>query len=615
MTGAEPVLPRPFPNPLQASTIDHVRPPSSSKAVPIAAAVMAAKIVTSLPRLHDHLGDSRSVVLAVVTWGTVAAFLVIGLVLFRTAVPAANAWACLLVAGATIPGELTNPVYAGWWLTPIGYVLEQLYLPAAVALTLRYPQARLSRADRRGVILIAVAAAGLRLPQVFTAGHTRDGFSPPPGWPVLVRSDLVHDWLLFRGSLVLTTAGLVWASSRLVRTVLTSRGVARQSHVPVTVVGLFAAGAAAVTQLTWLRSDWSTLSWAPAMVRDLSALAIPVALMGDLLRRRAAFAAVGDLVVAAAQSGDRVALRDALSEALADPSVEVWFAAASAQWRDVHGRPAPMPDPEPGRRLELATDRAGEPLCAVAVDPRVVVDEALIQSALRAVRLGMENDRLRGQLLAQMAELESSRERIVEAGAAERRRVERDLHDGAQQQLLAVAASLSVAGLTQDPAQVRDAVTGARAQLMEALAELRRLARGIHPAALSQGGLSAALPGLGETTQVPTRVSLAPAVRDRRFRPAVEATVYYVVAEALTNVVRHAEAAQAEVTVDLCDGPRLVVTVQDDGRGGAVLRPDGGLAGLRDRIQALGGTLDVAPGPHDRGTAIRAEVPSGGPVP
>jgi signal transduction histidine kinase len=310
-------------------------------------------------------------------------------------------------------------------------------------------------------------------------------------------------------------------------------------------------------------------------------------------------------------------LREALAEALADPSVDVWFAAGPGVWVQDDGERRSLPPTPPGRRVEQVLDARGQPLCAIGVEPRAVHDEQLFQAALRATGLGLENDRLRAQLLLRMAEVEDSRERIVEAAASERRRVERDLHDGAQQQLLAVAASLARAGLVEDPTQVREAVSGARTQLVEALAELRRLARGIHPAALSQGGLEAALPGLAETAAIPTRVVLCEGMRGRRFKTAVESTTYYVVAEALTNVVRHAQATRAEVTIDLRDGdgspaqPCLVVTVSDDGRGGVIVRPDGGLAGLRDRIQALGGTLGVDGGVDGRGTTIRAQVPVG----
>ena len=146
----------------------------------LALAVMAAKVALSLPRFGD---SSLAAVLIVITWATVAAFLVIGLVLFRTSVPPANAWACIAVAAATVPGDLAEPFYAHWWLTPLGYVLEQLYLAAAVALVLRYPADRLQHRDRVAVALIAVAAVGLRIPLIFTAGHLNDGFHRPPGWP------------------------------------------------------------------------------------------------------------------------------------------------------------------------------------------------------------------------------------------------------------------------------------------------------------------------------------------------------------------------------------------------------------------------------------------------
>jgi signal transduction histidine kinase len=590
-------------------------PPRS--ALVAAVVIMIAKMTGSLPRL-----EQETAALVVITWATVAAFLVVGLLLFGTGVPRANAWACLAVAASTVPGDLAEEYYAKWWLTPVGYTLEQLYLPAAVALVIRYPRARLQRTDRALVAFLVLSAVVLRLPQIFTAGQDTGGFVAPAGWPVLVRSDVLHDWVLLRGSLVLTTVGLAVAAVRLLRRAVTARGLERQSILGICAVGTLTALFAALAQLSWLSPETSTWSWIPAMVRDLSAVALPAALLGDLLRRRAAGSAVAVRVIGAAQSGVPGRLRAALAESLVDPSVQVWLPSATPGWVRWDGERVAVLPVHPHRRLEVVRDASGDELCAVSVDRRAVQDEEVFHSALRAVRLGLENDRLRAEILARMAELERSRERIVEAAAAERRQVERDLHDGAQQQLLAVAASLARVGLIEDPERMREAVGGARTQLALALAELRRLARGIHPAVLSQGGLAAALPGLGETATVPTQVLLGESVVGRRLRSSVELTAYFVVAEALTNVARYAHAGAVEVRVDLVGAPdpalagvngaaaaKLTVTVTDDGVGGARLRPGGGLTGLSDRVQALGGTLTVGEGGGGRGTTVRAELP------
>jgi PAS domain S-box-containing protein len=203
------------------------------------------------------------------------------------------------------------------------------------------------------------------------------------------------------------------------------------------------------------------------------------------------------------------------------------------------------------------------------------------------------------------ADLKASRARLVTAGYEARRRIERDLHDGAQQHLVMLAMTLRlVRGQLDDGTLTAELVDEAITELADATAELRELARGIHPAVLSQGGLRPALRAL--TRRVPVPVELAD-VPEGRWPAAVEATAYFVVAEALTNVARYAEATAASVSVRQA-GDRLVVRVSDDGRGGADPDSGSGLTGLRDRLDALGGALTVD-SPVGRGTTVVAEVP------
>jgi PAS domain S-box-containing protein len=204
------------------------------------------------------------------------------------------------------------------------------------------------------------------------------------------------------------------------------------------------------------------------------------------------------------------------------------------------------------------------------------------------------------------AELRASRARIVEAGDAARRRIERDLHDGAQQQLVSVAISLRAARaqIDEGPVAARELLDEAIADLAQGLAELRELARGIHPAVLKEGGLGPALRGLVRRSPVPARLASVP---PERLPEAVEVAAYFVVAEALTNVARHAASATlVEIDVARRDG-RLVVDVRDDAGGGAD-PAGGGLRGLADRIAALDGSLEVL-SPPGGGTTIHAEVP------
>jgi signal transduction histidine kinase len=193
---------------------------------------------------------------------------------------------------------------------------------------------------------------------------------------------------------------------------------------------------------------------------------------------------------------------------------------------------------------------------------------------------------------------------MVAAADAERRRIERDLHDGAQQRLVALAMTLGRAKATEDPVLTKTLVGEAHGEAKEALVELRNLARGIHPAVLTDRGLDAALSALGARSPVPVRLDV-----ELRERPpaSVEATAYFIVAEALTNAARYANASHVDVRVRVL-GDKLHVTVVDDGMGGAQLRAGSGLAGLADRASSVEGSLQIA-SPVGGPTVINAELP------
>jgi signal transduction histidine kinase len=217
-----------------------------------------------------------------------------------------------------------------------------------------------------------------------------------------------------------------------------------------------------------------------------------------------------------------------------------------------------------------------------------------------------ENVRLDAELQARLDELRESRARIVEAGYAERRRVERDLHDGAQQRLVALALQLQLvrSKLQSDPAEASELLDEATQELSGATEELRELARGIHPPVLTDRGLVAALEALAKRAPLPVTVE---AKETERAPEALEAAAYFVVSEALTNVVRHADARQAVVRVGRRDG-LLCVEIEDDGAGGADVSNGSGLRGLADRVGALDGALEVE-SPAGRGTTVRARLP------
>jgi signal transduction histidine kinase len=227
-----------------------------------------------------------------------------------------------------------------------------------------------------------------------------------------------------------------------------------------------------------------------------------------------------------------------------------------------------------------------------------------VRTAGAAAALALENQRLAAELRARIEDLRASRARLVEAGDAERRRLERDLHDGAQSRLVALALKLRLARMKVEPGSEAAALLDeSSAELQASLDELRELARGIHPAILTDHGLEAAFRALAGRAPVPVSIAVAAGELPR----AVETAVYFVVAEALTNVAKYAAASSASITVTGADG-RVLVEVTDDGIGGARLDAGSGLRGLADRVGALDGriALDSPPG---GGTRLRAEIP------
>jgi signal transduction histidine kinase len=229
-------------------------------------------------------------------------------------------------------------------------------------------------------------------------------------------------------------------------------------------------------------------------------------------------------------------------------------------------------------------------------------------ATVSVMRFALENARLTATVRAQLEEVRASRTRLVAAGEAERRRIERDLHDGAQQRLIGVTLTLQQAReqarLAHPGAPYVQLLDDASDELLAAVDELRELARGIHPAILTEVGLRPAVAGLARRSSVPVdlRVELAD-----RLEPGVEAAAYFIVAEALTNVTRHSGARQAAVLIERHDG-HLRVQVSDDGAGGADASRGTGLEGISDRLDAISGVLSVD-SPHGGGTRLRAEIP------
>jgi signal transduction histidine kinase len=235
-----------------------------------------------------------------------------------------------------------------------------------------------------------------------------------------------------------------------------------------------------------------------------------------------------------------------------------------------------------------------------------LLDEpALVESVRATAGLVLENERLAAEVRAQLAEVRASRVRLVAATDAERRRLERNLHDGAQQRLVTLSVTLGLAAARGETSG-SDVLSSAQKEVEEAIAELRELARGIHPTLLRDEGLEAAVAALARRAPLPV---VAHGSLGERLSPAVELAAYFLVSEALTNVVKHASATEASIHL-AHEAGRLSVSVTDNGVGGAHTIGDSGLAGLRDRLEALDATL-VVESRSGRGTTIRTEIPCG----
>lgn len=330
----------------------------------------------------------------------------------------------------------------------------------------------------------------------------------------------------------------------------------------------------------------------------LALAAFPLALLIGMVRSRLDRARVADLANAIEEVTDSAALDLLVGRALGDPSAQLVFrSSTTGDLIDTSGKPLGERD---GAVLAAIRSEKGAQLGAIVHDP--TVDQSLVEAVSATVALAVRNESLRTDLRRQLHEVTISRQRLAEATVAERRRVERDLHDGAQQGLLALAASLSSIRLGAD-GTVADRLDGAIDDLQSVIEELRDLARGVHPPMLSERGLAPALEALAERSPIPVEVDGAVP----RCRPAAEAAAYFLVAEALTNAARHADASLVTITVSAADN-QLTVAVSDDGRGGAEAGPGTGLQGLVDRLEALGGTVRVI-SPLGGGTTIEGTIP------
>jgi signal transduction histidine kinase len=332
---------------------------------------------------------------------------------------------------------------------------------------------------------------------------------------------------------------------------------------------------------------------------------VPYMFLATLIRARMIqTGAVGELVARMGDAPRRGELSAELARALGDPSLELYFwLPEDERFVDARGRSVELPEPGSGRGVTRVERDGG--LIAAIVHDALILDREL-DAIGAAASMALENERLDAELRAKVQEVRASRARMLRIGLEERRRLERDLHDGAQQRLVSMALNMRLARdrMREDPGIAERLLEGAGEELEAALEELRELARGIHPAVLSDRGLDAALETLANRAPLPVELNPLP---KERLPEAIELAAYFVVAEALTNVAKYADASHAKVNVVRRNG-RLLVEVVDDGVGGADPDNGTGLRGLADRLAVIEGRLEID-SPAGRGTTIRARIP------
>jgi signal transduction histidine kinase len=496
------------------------------------------------------------------------------------------------------------------WPWIVGQLLDNLAIVLFIQLLLEFPTGRLEGAREQAIAAGAwIVGIGLQIPPLlFFQTPDASECEGCPTNPILVHGNhnlAVH---LFNVQELLAIAPVGGLAVLMVRRWRGTTPAQRTAFAPV----LWTGGVTMALFVAQFLADLVGFSDAVVEPLDFAAIftfaAMPFAFLIGLLRSRIwRSSAVNELVERLGQAPARgYRLRDSLADALEDPSLMLaYWLPELRRYVDDEGKAVELPGRGSGRRSVLV-EREGEPVAAIVHDEALSDDPELIRTVGAALALALENERLDAALRARVEELRASRSRIVQAADAERRRLERDLHDGAQQHLVSLALNLRLARgkVESDPAAAAELLDETMAELTQATDELRELARGIHPAVLTDRGLAAALQALAGRAPMPVELLEIP---EERLPAAVESAAYFVVAEALTNVVRYAQASRAEVTVERLNG-RVIVEVRDDGVGGADPAEGSGLRGLGDRVAALDGRLDVT-SPKGEGTRVRAEVP------
>jgi signal transduction histidine kinase len=481
-------------------------------------------------------------------------------------------------------------------LYTVGAVFD--ILPAAFFLHvfLAFPDGRLASQLERVLVAVAYTAAiGLQLLKMVLGAFGPDSLLRIWTLPAAV-ADVQHVQLLSLSAVCLAGVGLLGARRR-------RAGRPRRRSLAL-LVDVFALGLVMIALLfvvgTFDGPAFREIQRATLVVIGIS----PIVFLLGLLDARLGRSAVGDLIVELRTDPGPADLRDALARALRDPSLALVYWLPDFQtYVDLEGRPVELLEKD-GRTV-TSIGRKGAHVAALLHDSALDEEPELLEAVGAAAGIALDNGRLNAELRARLEELKGSRARIVDAGQKERQRLERNLHDGAQQRLIALSLELSL--LEKQVAGDEDArarLDQARREIAMSLAELRDVASGIHPAVLTGHGLTVALESMVARAPLPVRLTIE---IEGRLPEQVEVAAYYVVSESLTNIGKHAQATTATAAI-VQKGGEVVVEIVDDGVGGADTEQGSGLRGLADRVEALGGRLRVWT-PVGGGTRVKAEIP------
>ena len=489
-----------------------------------------------------------------------------------------------------------------------GAVLTYSMLPLAIQVGLGYPTGRLRRRWERWYIAGCwfLAIGGVAGEWLFFNPRSAGATHASTSRNLL----LIHDLPRLAAAIQIgvgtatSVLGLILVGA-LVSRWRSGTQAYRAEFTPLAVGALLGCGIFAVaillatnTHVLGPRQSWMLNLRSPAMALLPLLVAVVVA------RHHVARAAIRSAMIEIGTAPISDGFVDALRRALRDPSLVLWtYSEKAGCYLDDDGTPQSLAH-LPLSRGVTTLERTGVPAGAVVYDESLSARPELLAAVHSATTLALEHERLRNELRAQLIEVQRSRERIVAAGDIQRRRIERDLHDGAQQHLIAARLQLSRAKHATDDPHLRELLGHSAAELQTALAELRNLARGVYPAVLADGGLVAALTSLAEQTPLPVEITGSTTVRPS---PQVELAAYFIAAEAVVNACKHSDASHVEISVRH-DEAALRLDVRDNGCGGAVLTAGGGLSGLSDRAIALGGQLTVHSPPGD-GTALAVTLP------